>query len=168
MHTDGKLHVFEKQFSDSSFHGTIHACRLKSAGEFQSPCQTKHQGLLSSEDHRAKLHLFLKACFFTEPSTTLITSLAHWQSQGGTIISYENTKGKENFFVLRPFQIVWIKSLKQKMQSIYCNAFLPLPLPLRKGLLKSWPSATSQLSLDTRCLVERREHSLDPFSVMST
>jgi len=112
-----------------------HACKVKSAGEFQSPYQTNHQGLLSSEDHKAKLHLFPKACFFIQPSTILITSLAHWQSQGGTTVSYENMKGMESSFVLHLFLTVWIKSLKQKI-AIYCNAFLHFPLPLGKGLLE--------------------------------
>lgn len=94
MHIDGKLHIWEAECL-SCFHGTIHVCRLKCDGKLQSTCQPKHQGS-GSEDHKSKLLLFPRACFFTEASTTLITTVAHWQSQKGAIISNENMKVKEN------------------------------------------------------------------------
>lgn len=50
------------------------------------------------------------------------------------------------------FQMVWIKSLKQKLPSIYCNAFFNLNL---------------QPSLNAQCLVQCWEHSPDAFSAMS-
>lgn len=101
-------------FWQKSFHETIPTCRHKSAGEFQSPSQTKHQGLCS-EDHKAKLHVFL-----TEPSATLITSLAHRQSQGGAIISYGNMKGKENIHS-KPCRL---KALIKRQQCIAMPAFI--------------------------------------------
>lgn len=76
-------HIWEAE-CPSCFHETIHVCRLKHDGKFQSTCQPKHQGL-GSEDHKAQLHLLPRACFFTAASTTLSTSIAHWQPQKGAM-----------------------------------------------------------------------------------
>lgn len=138
-------HIWEPE-CPSSFHGTIHACRLKHGGKFQSTCQPKHQAL-SSEDHKAKLHLFPGACFFTEHSTTLITSVAHWQYQTGAIISSENMKVKEN---IHP-KLFGIKALNK-----ICNQYIAML------------SFSFIFFLNTQCLMQCCEHSLDPFSVMST
>lgn len=112
-------------FWQRSFHGTIPTCRHKSAGEFQSLSRTKHRGLLRSEDHKAKLHLFL-----TEPSAILITSLARWQCWGGAVISYGNTKGKENI----NFKLCGLKALNKTLQYTAIPAFIFL-FSLGRGFL---------------------------------
>lgn len=126
------------------FLGAIHVCRVRDDRKFQSTCQPKHQGL-GSEDHKAQLHLFPRAC--SEASTTLIPSITHWQSQKGAIISHENVTVREN---IHP-KLCRIKALDKKY-----------------NLHIAMPSFSFIIFLNIQCLMQCCEHSLDPFSVMST
>lgn len=83
---------------------------------------------------KAQLHLFPRTCSFALASTTLITSITHWQSQKGAIISHENVTVKENIHP-KLCRIIYI----------------------------AMPSFSFMFFLNIQCLMQCCEHSLDLF-----